>query len=303
MHNPAVKSILVSVAFAIIALGPTAIAHATNGRMVITANRTLTTDHTGQIKLNADNITLDCAGHKISFTVANTDGCGGGALRCGIRAENRSGITIKNCEVTGAYDYGVWIAGTTSSVVDHVTARSNVVGFRIEDSDLLTIRHSAALTCTGGGYEIRDSSDLTMFADSAVGNEGDGIDVNDSSHVNIQQAQILDNGVNGIEFDGGPHASVGSSTIRFNGQHGLSLDPSGTNVVAFPCSAFSVSSNLVEFNADDGIRLQGCDSGFLRNNTAQFNGGCNADQDGASTGNTWTGNILQSWCGTVPNPH
>jgi parallel beta-helix repeat protein len=303
MHSPAVRYILVSVAFAIVALGPTPMAHATSGRMVINANKTLTADHTGQIQLNANNITLDCAGHKISYTVANTTGCGsGGAQRCGIRAENRSGITIKNCEVTGAYDYGVWIAGTTSSVVDHVTARSNVVGFRIEDSDLLTIRHSTAITCTGG-YEIRDSSDVTMFADSAVSNEGDGIDVNDSSYVNIQQAQILDNGVNGIELDGGPHATVGSSTIRYNGQHGLSLDPSGTNAVTFPCSAFSISSNVVEFNSEDGIRLQDCDSGFIRNNTAQFNGGCDADQDGFSTGNSWTGNILQNWCPGVPNPH
>jgi parallel beta-helix repeat protein len=294
---------LVSGAFAIGALGPTATAHATNGRMVITTNKTLKADHTGQIQFNADNITLDCAGHKISFTVANTNGCGGGgAQRCGIRAENRSGITIKNCEVTGAYDYGVWIAGATSSVVDHVTARSNVVGFRIEDSDRLNIRNSTALTCTGGGYEIRDSSDLTMFADSAVSNAGDGIDVNDSSYVNIQQAQVLDNGVNGIEFDGGPHATVGSSTIRNNGQHGLSLDPSGTDVVNFPCSAFSISSNFVEFNLEDGIRVQDCDGGSILNNTAQFNGGCNADQDGAPT-NTWTGNTLQSWCGTVPNPH
>lgn len=305
MHNPAVRRILMSVAFAIVAIGPTAMAHATNGRMVVNANKTLTANHTGQIHITANNITLDCAGHTISFTVASTTGCGsGGAQRCGIRAQNRSGITIKNCEVTGAYDYGVWIAGTTSSVVDQVTARSNVVGFRIEDSDELTIRRSAALTCTGGGYEIRDSSDLTMFADSAVGNAGDGIDVNDSSFVNIQQAQVLDNGVNGIELDGGPHATVGSSTVRFNGQHGISLDPSGTDVVSFPCSAFSVSSNTVESNIEDGIRLQNCDSGFIRNNTAQFNGGsCDANQDRFSTANTWTGNILQSWCDTVPNAH
>ncbi len=304
MHRRRESYILASIAFAVVAIGTTTMAHATNGRMVITTNKTLTADHTGQIHINANNITLDCAGYDISYTVANTNGCGDtGTLRCGIRAENRSGITIKNCEVTGAYDYGIWIAGTTSAVLDRVTARSNEVGFRIEDSSLLNIRYGGALTCTGGGYEIRDSSDLMMFAVSAVSNEGDGIDVNDSSYVNIQQAQILDNGANGIELDGGPNASVGSSTIRYNGQHGLSLDPSGTNVATFPCSAFSISSNFVEFNTEEGIRLQNCDNGFIRNNTAQYNGGCNANQDGASTGNTWTGNLLQTWCGTVPNPH
>ena len=303
MYNPKVAYLLVSVAFAIVALGRPATAHATNGRMLVNANKTLTANHTGQIQINANNVTLDCAGHTISYTAANTDGCGSaGTLRCGIRAQNRTGITIKNCEVIGAYNYGAWIAGTTSSVLDHVVARNNSVGFRIDDSDSLNIRYSSALTCTGGGFEIRDSDHLTMFADSAVSNSGDGIDVNDSTYVNIQQAQVLDNGVNGIEFDGGPHASVGSSTIRYNGQHGLSLDP-GTNAVTYPCSAFSVSSNDLQFNIEDGIRLQNCDNGFVRNNVAQYNGSCNANQDGASTGNTWTGNVLQNWCGTVPNPH
>jgi len=287
----------------LITVGPSE-AHASSGRMIVTTNKTLTADHNGQIQISANNITLDCAGHKITYSAVSTDGCGAtGTQRCGLRVQNRTGVTLKNCEVTGAFQYGVWISGTTSSVLEHVVARSTGVGFRIEGSADLTINRSTAITCTGGGYEIRDSDDLMMFADSAVSNAGDGIDVNDSSFVNIQSAQVLDNGVNGIEFDGAPHASVGSSTIRFNGQHGLSLDPSGTNVATYPCSAFSISSNFVEFNTDNGIRLQNCDSGFVRNNTAQGNGGCNANQDAASTGNTWTGNILQTWCGTVPNPH
>ncbi|HKO52114.1 MAG TPA: right-handed parallel beta-helix repeat-containing protein [Polyangiaceae bacterium] len=302
MHQPKGSYFLVFAALAI-ALGATATAHATSGRMIITSNKTLTANHTGQIQFNANNITLDCAGHTISFTSANTTGCGSaGTLRCGIRAQNRSGITIKNCEVSGAFNYGVWLAGTTSSTVTNVTARSNVLGFRIENSSSLNIRSSSALTCTAGGFEIRDSSNLTMIADNAVSNAGDGIDVNNSSFVNIQQAQVLDNGVNGIEFDGGPNATVGSSTIRYNGQHGLSLDP-GTNVATHPCSPFSISSNFVEFNNEDGIRLQNCDNGFIRNNTAQGNGICNANQNASSTGNTWTGNLLQNWCGTVPNPH
>jgi len=304
MHSRKIAYFLVSVAFAIVALVQPATAHATNGLMLVNANKTLTANHTGQILINANNVTLDCAGHTITYTAANTTGCGSaGTLRCGIRAQNRTGITIKNCEVIGAYNYGVWIAGTTSSTVDHVTARSNAVGFRIDASGSLNIRYSSALTCTGGGFEIRDSNHLTMTADNAISNSGDGIDVNNSPYVNIQQAQVLDNGVNGIEFDGGPNASVGSSTIKYNGKHGLSLDP-GSNAVTYPCSAFSVSSNDVQSNIQDGIRLQNCDNGFIRNNLSQYNGSsCSANQDAASTGNTWTGNILQNWCGTVPNPH
>lgn len=279
-------------------------AHATSGQMIIKSNRTLTENHIGQIRFGANNITLDCAGHKISLLPVKINDCGAtGAQRCGIHAANRTGITIKNCEVVGAYDYGVWIAGTTASVVDHVVARRNVTGFRIEDAKKLTVRSSTAISCTGGGFEVRDSSGLRLFGVNAVHNGGDGIDVNDSRDVNIQQAVVLANGVNGIEFDGAPRGKVGSSSVRFNGQHGISLDPSSTNVTTFPCSAFLLSMNLVGGNTEDGIRLQNCDTGFVRNNTAQSNGVCNARQDAASTGNTWTGNSLQNWCGTVPNPH
>jgi parallel beta-helix repeat protein len=283
-----------SVALALVALAvaPTA-AHA--GRMTITKNKTLTGNYRGQIRFGADNITLDCAGHKIRFSLVNTDGCGTtGTARCGIHAVNRSGITIKNCEVTGAFDYGVWIDTTISSVVDHVVARGNDIGFGIDDADQLTVRYSTAITCSNSGFEITDSSNLTLFADSAVSNERDGFDIGDSSAVNIQQAQVLDNAVNGIEFDDSNLATVGSSTVRLNGQHGISLDDSDD---------FSISSNLVEFNTEDGIRLQNDDDGFIRNNTSQYNGPCSANQDNVSTGNTWTGNLLQTWCDTVPDVH
>ena len=286
-------SMSVALALVALAVAPTA-AHA--GRMTITKNKTLTADYRGQIRFGADGITLDCAGHKILFSTINTDDCGtGGTSRCGIHAVNRTGITIKNCEVTGAFDYGVWIDTTSSSVVDHVVARGNEIGFGIDDADQLTVRYSTAITCSNTGFEITDSSNLTLFADSAVSNERDGFDIDDSSAVNIQQAQVLDNAVNGIEFDNSDLATVGSSTVRLNGQHGISLDDS---------DLFSISSNLVESNTEDGIRLvQNDDDGFIRNNTSQYNGSCSANQDSTSTGNTWTGNLLQTWCDTVPDVH
>ena len=100
--------------------------------------------------------------------------------------------------------------------------------------------------------------------------------------------------------------SVGLSkyiNIRYNRMHGLSLDPSLLDPLKHPCIGSLITSNIIEFNTLDGIRMGNCDNGFIRSNTSQSNGRCNAYQGGGSTGNIWTGNILQNWCGTVPEQH
>lgn len=107
-------------------------------------------------------------------------------------------------------------------------------------------------------------------------------------------AFVFANGVNGIEFDDSPSSSVLNSDVRNNGQHGVSLDNS---------SGMYLSANLIQGNTEDGLRLQNCDNGAIRYNQADNNGSCSANQDAASTGNSWMGNTLQNWCGAVPNPH
>lgn len=85
-----------------------------------------------------------------------------------------------------------------------------------------------------------------------------------------------------------------NTEVLNNGQHGVSLDNS---------SAIYISANEIHGNVENGLRLQNCDNGTVRYNLVDNNGTCNANQDAASSGNTWTGNTLQNWCGTVPNPH
>ena len=62
----------------------------TSGTLVIASNTTLTEDHDGNIVIEADNVTLDCVGHTITGPGDN-----------GIFFQFRTGVTVKNCRVTG----------------------------------------------------------------------------------------------------------------------------------------------------------------------------------------------------------
>lgn len=288
-----VRVFLVALVLGAVAPGP---AHATTGIMTITQTTTLTANHTGQIRFGASNITLDCAGYEVRFSPRQSSGgCGtGGTMTCGIRSLNRTGITIRNCDVVGAYDYGIWIQGTsTTSHVRDSSVTDAGVGVRVDSASDLQFFNSAAVS-NGAGFEIRDSSDILFTSTDAVYSTGDGFDTNDSTNVRIQYAFVFANGVNGIEFDDSPGAGVLNSEVQNNGQHGVSLDNS---------SAVYISANLIQGSIQNGLRLQNCDSGTIRYNQVDNNGACNANQDAASSGNTWTGNTLQNWCGTVPNPH
>lgn len=110
----------------------------------------------------------------------------------------------------------------------------------------------------------------------------------------IQFATVFASGVNGIEFDFSPDSSVLDSDVQNSGQHGVSLDDG---------SGFRVSGNVIRGNVEDGLRLQDADNGTISSNQADNNGGCSANQDAASTGNSWTFNTLDNWCGTVPKSH
>ena len=65
----------------------------TTGTLMITTDTTLTEDHTGDIYVRADNVTLNCDNHTVTGRVLI--GLFPGVL------ESRSGVTVKNCQALG----------------------------------------------------------------------------------------------------------------------------------------------------------------------------------------------------------
>jgi parallel beta-helix repeat protein len=93
-------------------------ANATNGTLVLTQSTVLTADYAGNILIQADNVTLDCAGHTVS-------GPGDGDLSGGIQIDWASGVTVKDCIVTGSLTNGLYAHDATNTRITGSTFVGN----------------------------------------------------------------------------------------------------------------------------------------------------------------------------------
>ena len=66
--------------------------------------------------IGADDITLDCGGHSITGD--------GGTGNIGISFNSRTGVTIKNCRLSG-FGYGIYSANSNSSTLTDIDASYN----------------------------------------------------------------------------------------------------------------------------------------------------------------------------------
>ena len=75
----------------------------TTGTLTITSNTNLNEDHQGNIVIAADGVTLDCQGHEVTGTGSGT----------GVLLNGRTGVTVKNCHVSGFLDgFGLFNASS-----------------------------------------------------------------------------------------------------------------------------------------------------------------------------------------------
>lgn len=81
----------------------------------ITTGTVLTADCDGSIDITADGVTLDCAGYTIT-------GAGAGS---GILLDGRTGVTVKNCNVTG-FSFGIVLQDSSGNTLSDNTTNVNV---------------------------------------------------------------------------------------------------------------------------------------------------------------------------------
>ncbi len=134
---------------------------ATADPLTITATTTLTADHSGSIIIGANGITLDCAGHSVT-------GSGSGN---GIFLSGRTGVTVKNCEVTN-FSIGFRLAGFSSgNTLTGNTANDNGdKGFRLVQSDDNTLTRNTANDNGDKGFSLFESSDNTLTKNDGCNN-------------------------------------------------------------------------------------------------------------------------------------
>ncbi len=133
----------------------------TTGTLVITMNTTLSEDHFGNIIIDADNITLDCAGHAVT-------GSGSGT---GILIQSKTGVTVKNCNVSNFRDGIVLRFGSGNTLQDNTASGNDVSGFIISNTSDNTLTGNTARDNGSIGFNLGSASD-NAFTENTARNNG-----------------------------------------------------------------------------------------------------------------------------------
>lgn len=142
----------------------------------VSSNTTMDTDHPGQIVIDSDGVTLDCASHEIR-----------GAGPIGIAVSGRSDVTIRGCRVTG-FVTGIALSATSNSrVVNNVLAGSSI-GISLSSSHGNEIRgNDTHLLQTAFALAHSDSNDVV---DNSAERGNVAVAVRESSENSIRRNTV-----------------------------------------------------------------------------------------------------------------
>ncbi len=243
----------------------------TTGEMVVARDTTLVQDHVGTVVIAADDVTLDCAGHRITGTGTAEDGSDG----TGVLVDSRTGVTVENCHVTN-FSTGLIVADSTATVLRDNSASGNRQGFEVARSTA-TLTDNVANDNASWGFFLSGDNDGTKLTGNAA-------------RLNGFIGYVLDNS-SGNELDANRASQNGWDSTFFTD---FQLSGSDGNYL---------SNNVT--SGPGGFRLGGSDNNSFTDNTA--NRGLfwlNRSSGNTFTGNTATDNEeigFYSFLGSIDN--
>jgi len=161
--------------------------------LTITTDTTLTEDHFGEIVIDADGVTLDGDGHMvigpgpdIFIWDPNMEDL---SWPIGILIEGRTGVTVKNCHVTGFGD-GFFLNDSDGNTLKANTANDNAfIGFILSSSsNNILLNNTANGNGDGAGFALERSFGNTLKGNTAKDND-QGFTLEESSG-NIFEANM-----------------------------------------------------------------------------------------------------------------
>ncbi|OGT27859.1 MAG: hypothetical protein A2Z17_01365, partial [Gammaproteobacteria bacterium RBG_16_66_13] len=249
---------------------------------------TLAADVTDGIRIESNDVTLDCAGQIVS-------GPGAGI---GISLTDRTGVTVTNCHVTN-FDTGIALANSDVNTLTGNAASGNVVdGFALSGSDSNILMGNAASGNGRSGFFLEGSSSNTLSGNAADGHVGTG------SFLSAFGVGFALSGSSGNTFTG--------NTADGNRRRGFQLVDSSSNFlgdnaasgngVGFALSESSSGNTLTGNTASgnfNGFQLVDSSGNFLEMNIADGNSQEGfvlfSSPDNTLSGNTATGNVLDGF--------
>ena len=232
-------------------------AAATDGTRHLTHSATLQADYLGNIVIETDNVTLDCAGHTIH-------GPGAADMVAGVFIDHASGVTVKQCVITG-----FTVVGSDN-------------GIFVRDSSAVTISGNTVSGNAAQGIVLQRSDGGIVRGNTATGNGANGIHTTDSDGVTVSGNTVSGNAEHGIHILWAVGGKVIGNTSRSNAGLGIAITGS-TQVL--------VKGNTAVGSATwAGIALgMGTTASMVVDNTASHNRG-GGFEIWDSSGNTFIGN-------------
>jgi parallel beta-helix repeat protein len=287
----------------------TAPATATPATLTVAESLTLTADHAGSIVITADDVVLDCAGHTVSGPTTR-------ASSGGIEFVNVSGVTIRNCvvtgfEVNGIYgfgstgvrlqrntlvangNHGIHLHAATDTVIARNTVRDNgidkpTIGIVLTESASTIIRSNVVTGHQWCGIALFDGTAGSTIARNTVTGNYSGILVQDESNDNVVRANTASRNTHGISILAARRNVVDGNTANSNEYVAFSAD--------WGSASNTFSGNTANRN-NDGFALHGANSNVVTGNTANRNrhagflawdgAGDNTLSGNTATGNAW----------------
>jgi len=236
------------------ALMPAAPASATSGYREIGTSTVLTANHDGQIEIVANNVTLDCAGYVVSWT--------GEEAWFGIGILERTGVTVRNCEVTGDYGFGIIsIFGSNNTVMDS-TVHGNDEGIALHQSPGSSAIGNEVYDNTENGIHLSNGSDNVVTGNEVYDNTEDGIILWSADNTTLTDNQARNNGIHGIIVGESAGSTVIGNVAENNANDGILMYEADDSVIA---------GNTATGNNGAGIRLSSSDNNDVAGNTATDN--------------------------------
>jgi parallel beta-helix repeat protein len=230
---------------------------ATSGTLVITTNTTLAEEHQGSIIVDADGVTLDCAGHSVS-----------GPGDFGILLNGRSGVTVTGCDVSG-FVHGFGLVASGSNTLTHNASHHNTFGFVLNESSRNVVSNNAASNNAAEGFVLIASRDNSLTNNAATNNGTSAA-------------------VNGFVLVAGSNGNLLGHNVAVSGgadDGGFRIDVSDNN---------QLRDNVANGNGPWGFLIYRSAGSLLDGNLANNNRGAGFALNSTTKENTLTGNSARN---------
>jgi parallel beta-helix repeat protein len=214
--------------------------------LLVTSDTTLRGDHQGSVEVEADDVTLDCAGHTISGPGTRAEDEYG---FIGILLDGRTGVTVRDCRVSG-FDYGILLtarlgAGSDANrLIDNAASGNRLDGVRVNESEHNVLTGNIASSNGGSGFALLGNSNV-VTQNQTFDNELDGFIVDAGRRDIVFSANVS----RGNQIDGFGITGTGHTLLRnraaSNGAHGFGIGG----------ESISVRRNRAVRNGVDGFAI------------------------------------------------